>query len=68
MDTLLASVLQDAEDRERSLLERVQQQQLDLQTLIGAAEQDTYDRQGQHASSEQMQVWLHHCFRVYWLF
>ncbi|KAL3153975.1 hypothetical protein ABBQ32_013531 [Trebouxia sp. C0010 RCD-2024] len=58
LDTLLASVLQDAGNRERSLMERVQQQQLDLQALIGAAEQDTHDRQGQHVPLEQMQARL----------
>lgn len=61
LDTLLASVLQDAGERERSLMERVQRQQLDLQALIGAAEQDTHNQQGRHACLEQMQARLCIC-------
>ena len=45
LNTLLASVLQDAGERESSLMERVQQQQIDLQALISAAQQDTCDQQ-----------------------
>ena len=45
-------------------MERVQQQQIDLQALISAAQQDTCDQQGQHACIEQLQVCLHHRFAV----
>ena len=62
LNTLLASVLQDAGERESSLMERVQQQQIDLQALISAAQQDTCHQQEQHACLEQMQVFLHHRF------
>ena len=56
LDTLLGSVLQAASDRDKSLTERVQQQQLDLQALHCAVERGTSDREEQHACLEQVQV------------
>ena len=62
LDTLLQAVLQAASDREKSLTEHVQQQQLDLQALHSAVERGTSDREEQHACLEQVQVCLNsHC-------
>lgn len=58
LDTLLGAVLQAASDREKSLAERVQQQQLDLQALHSAVERGSIDREEQHACLEQAQVCL----------
>ena len=58
LDTLLGTVLQAASERDKSLTERIQQQQLDLQALHSAVERGTSDREEQHACLEQVQVWL----------
>ena len=58
LDTLLGAFLQAASDREESLAERVQQQQLDLQALHSAVECATSDREEQHVCLEQAQVCL----------
>lgn len=62
LDALLAAVLQATTDRERSLTEHVQQQQVDLQALHSAVEGGTSDREEQLACLEQVQVRTYgHC-------
>lgn len=55
---LLQAVLQAADDRVRSLQERVQQQQADLQTLHHALQQSTARQETQSACFEHLQVCL----------